>query len=374
MQRICLAMIVKDEAAVIERCLASVLPYVHHWTIVDTGSTDGTQDLIRSFFEDHKVPGELVERPWVDFGHNRTEALTYARNSNTDYALMIDADDVLTAPPGFEWPELDKDCYVFTIRHVSIEFPRTQLFKNTVPWRYRGVIHEFPDCNGHRVEHTVGSLPLVMQTSREGARSQDPQKYHRDVEVLEKAIETEEASPVRDEFLVRRYTFYLAQSYRDADYPAKAMMAYLGRTEMGGYQDEIFYSFYQAMKIAGNIGSPPDEGITKLYQCANEVSAGRAEHAVWYARWLRERKRFDEAVAVLRTRVGSTMPPGSLFGEPWVYQYGILDELSVSLYWYGQPADGLKLLNMMLQNGPLPREVLERVAENAKQFFLKLGS
>ncbi|HBD39264.1 MAG TPA: family 2 glycosyl transferase, partial [Cupriavidus sp.] len=45
--RICLSMIVKNEAAVIERCLRAVRPHIHAWAISDTGSTDGTQDIIR---------------------------------------------------------------------------------------------------------------------------------------------------------------------------------------------------------------------------------------------------------------------------------------------------------------------------------------
>ena len=77
---ITLCMIVKDEARVIERCLASVLPLIDYWVIVDTGSTDGTQEKIRKFFENVGIPGELHERPWKDFGHNRSEALELARS------------------------------------------------------------------------------------------------------------------------------------------------------------------------------------------------------------------------------------------------------------------------------------------------------
>src|SRR6185369_8019373 len=91
---ICLAMIVKNESAVIRRCLDSVRPFIDRWLIVDTGSTDGTQALIRDIMRD--TPGELHERPWVDFGTNRTEALELARGL-ADYSLVIDADDVLEA-------------------------------------------------------------------------------------------------------------------------------------------------------------------------------------------------------------------------------------------------------------------------------------
>ena len=66
-------MIVKNESKVIRRCLESVLPLVDYWVIVDTGSTDGTQQIILECLKE--VPGFLHERPWVDFSHNRNEAI-----------------------------------------------------------------------------------------------------------------------------------------------------------------------------------------------------------------------------------------------------------------------------------------------------------
>jgi len=68
-----LCMIVKNEIDVIARCLESVRPLIGHWTIVDTGSTDGTIEKIRSVMAE--LPGQLHERPWIDFGTNRTEAI-----------------------------------------------------------------------------------------------------------------------------------------------------------------------------------------------------------------------------------------------------------------------------------------------------------
>ncbi|EHP44847.1 family 2 glycosyl transferase, partial [Cupriavidus basilensis OR16] len=97
MTRICLNMIVKNEAPVIARCLASVKPWIDRWVIVDTGSTDGTQALVREVMG--KLPGTLHERPWIDFAHNRNEALALARACSEgharadDYVLFIDADE-----------------------------------------------------------------------------------------------------------------------------------------------------------------------------------------------------------------------------------------------------------------------------------------
>ena len=47
---ICLNMIVKDEAHIITETLNNISKYIDYWVISDTGSTDGTQDLIKNFF------------------------------------------------------------------------------------------------------------------------------------------------------------------------------------------------------------------------------------------------------------------------------------------------------------------------------------
>ena len=84
--RICLNMIVRDEAAVIERCLRSARPYIQAWAVSDTGSSDGTQDIVRRVLGD--LPGELIERPWIDFAANRNEALQLAGTATTRCSSM----------------------------------------------------------------------------------------------------------------------------------------------------------------------------------------------------------------------------------------------------------------------------------------------
>ncbi|MEM7396959.1 MAG: glycosyltransferase, partial [Verrucomicrobiota bacterium] len=86
---ICLNMIVKNESAVIERCLRSLIPIIDYWVICDTGSSDDTRERVRKALKG--IPGELHERPWIDFAHNRNEVLERSRGK-ADYLLFIDAD------------------------------------------------------------------------------------------------------------------------------------------------------------------------------------------------------------------------------------------------------------------------------------------
>src|SRR5690349_17931033 len=89
-----LVMIVKNEAGVIVRCLESARPLIDYVSICDTGSTDGTQQIIRDWLEANGIAGQVLQRPWVNFAANRTESLEALRHvRDVDYALTIDADE-----------------------------------------------------------------------------------------------------------------------------------------------------------------------------------------------------------------------------------------------------------------------------------------
>src|SRR5471030_2049649 len=103
MNTIALCMICRNEAAIIERCLESVRCLIDYVLIVDTGSTDGTQAVIRRWLEKTGIPGDVLDEPWRDFAYNRTFALAKLREkSAVDYSLMIDADQVVEFDEGFD--------------------------------------------------------------------------------------------------------------------------------------------------------------------------------------------------------------------------------------------------------------------------------
>ena len=94
---LCLNMIVDNEIKNIERCLNAVVPYIACWVIGDIGSTDGTQEFVRSFFAARNVPGELHQLSYINFAQARQEALDRARASDLkyDYLLLVEADTKL---------------------------------------------------------------------------------------------------------------------------------------------------------------------------------------------------------------------------------------------------------------------------------------
>jgi tetratricopeptide (TPR) repeat protein len=362
MSSICLCMIVKDESHVIERCLSSVRPFIDHWLVVDTGSTDGTQDLVRATLDG--VPGELVERPWRDFGSNRTEALELARH-RAEYSLVIDADEVLAVPEQFAWPSLVEDSYSLLHRHGSFSYWRTSLVANRLDWRYVGVLHEYLEASGAGQSIQLEG-PAVLGFF-DGGRSQSlttTEKYARDARTLEKALVAEPDNP--------RYQFYLARSYRDSEQWGRALTAFRKRAEMGGFDEEVFDSLHAIGQLYEVMGSAP-ETVIAAYLAAYEYRPARAEPLVSLARYFRERERFVLAKLFADQAMRIPRPPDVLFVDDSVYLWRAQDEFAIAAYWSGDHAASAQVSRALLDSAELPGEHRDRVRQNLAFAEGKLG-
>jgi glycosyltransferase involved in cell wall biosynthesis len=233
---ICLNMIVKNEAARIERCLASVKPHIACWSITDTGSNDDTCARIRDFLGD--LPGSLTRCQFVNFSQARNFALNSARNFDFDYLLLADADMELIAPDGFG--ELDAPGYRMLQKSGDLAYWNARLVRRDNPCRYKGVTHEYLETDWP-VENLFG--PYFIDHA-DGANR--PGKFDRDIALLEEALMHDPNDA--------RSVFYLAQSYKDRGDFAKAAELYERRAEMGGFDEEVFYSWLAASRCMRAFG------------------------------------------------------------------------------------------------------------------------
>ena len=103
--KICLNMIVKNESRVIKRCIESIVHLLDAIVISDTGSEDNTIEIIEDLIKEKGLKGEVCKNKWVNFGHNRTQALRHAESIIKDipgtwYILFMDADDLIIGEGG----------------------------------------------------------------------------------------------------------------------------------------------------------------------------------------------------------------------------------------------------------------------------------
>ena len=357
-----LCMIVKNEAHVILRCLDSVRPLVDYVLIEDTGSTDGTQQLVMDWLSREGVPGEIAEEPWRDFAYNRSHALAKLREIEyIDYVLIIDADDALVIDPDVNLEELKKnlveDSYSIDIRHGPSVYHRTQICSNKREFLFRGVVHEFLDCPSGAT--TAGHLrELWISFIGGGARGSGPEKYSNDAQLIEQALSSED-----DAFLRSRYTFYLAQSYKDCGDKEKSLENYLQRAEMGFWNEEVYISLLNAARLKESLSYPFEE-IIETYQRAIETVPTRAEAIHGASRYCRYVGRNHEGYAIAKRGIALLMPRG-LFVEEWIYNYGLLDEFAINSYWTGHFAECLLASENVLRRSDIDDALRERIEQNA---------
>lgn len=273
MTTICLNMIVKNEAHVIENTLANLLDYfpITYWVISDTGSTDGTPQVIENFFKDHGIDGEMVYHDWSDFGTNRQLALE-AATGKADYALVFDADDRMEGE--FPMPDFTVAGYYLKMREESgsTQYVRPLLFKNDGSFFWRGVLHEFLVDKENRDFVTINGDYFAV-SCRNGGRSFDPDKYKNDALVLEKAIDED-----KDPDLLDRYLFYAGQSWMAAGEAEKGAYWYEKRAERAGWNQELAVAEYRL----GEYYQSQNDEAKAIYHWLKSAEAAPERAEAWY--------------------------------------------------------------------------------------------
>jgi glycosyltransferase involved in cell wall biosynthesis len=347
---LCLTMIVKNEAHVIQRCLESVRRVLDYWIVVDTGSTDNTQEVVRR--ELAAIPGELHERPWRDFAHNRNEALHLARGK-ADYVIVLDADDVLEIRPGFTTAALTLDCYELRIEDSGCHYVRANVFRSDRGFRYEGVVHEALVSQGPFTSAICDSI--VYHRIGGGARSKDRDRYKKDASQLERAL--------REDPRNTRNAYYLAQSLRDAGELEEALAAYRRRVAMGGWAEEVWRSRFEVALLLERL-ERSDEEIVTAYLEAYDARPRRAEPLCELARYCRTRRRFALAHLFASAAIAIPRPEDTLFLDESVYSWRSREEHALALHQTGRHQDALAGYRRLLADGVLPPSERERVARN----------
>jgi glycosyltransferase involved in cell wall biosynthesis/predicted GH43/DUF377 family glycosyl hydrolase len=337
---VALAMIVRNEEKIIERCLRSVMPLIDSWVICDTGSSDGTREVVTRTLAG--VPGRLHENTWIDFGHNRTELLGFAHGA-ADYLLLVDAD--MTVRRRGPLGELGADAYM--LREAGpLDFGVIRLVRGDRRWWYQGSTHEHIATDGQFTQESLAALSIEHHA--DGSARWD--KLVRDAALLKRDLARDPRNA--------RSVFYLAQTYRDMGQVELAIAHYRRRVEMGGWDEEVFY----ANLVEGVLlGEQDEDAATAVLLEAWDRRPTRAEPLYELARLHRRRGAFASAHMFAQRGLGIAYPTDLLFIHRWVYDWGLLFERAMAAAALGRAADATGDLTALLSRPRLPPEIEEHI-------------
>lgn len=354
MRTVCLTMIVKNEAHVIERCLRSVRHLVDRYVIVDTGSTDGTQKKIRELGLALDLPGTVVDRPWKDFATSRNEGLEIARASGPDFLLVLDADDIIEGERR-EFPP-DADCLSLVIHNNGTTYERAQIFRASKPFFYKGSVHEYLDCETAFKGYRWPYLRYVCAHDGGRTREHGLAKFERDAAILKSALVDEPDNA--------RHAYYLGQCLRDAGKRLEAIDAFYRRVEMvTGDEEERWFALFQIARLRRELDDAPTV-VVHAYLEAFEARPARLEPLFELGRYLEEHERYTLAYHLTK-HVQIVYPESdTMFVDRMVYDWGMKDVVAIAAHFAGDTRRARELCVDMLDSGKLPPDQIERVAQN----------
>ena len=267
-----LSMICLNESKVILRCLTSIYKSIDYWTIVDTGSTDGTQKIIEDFFKEKKIPGKLIQDHWDDdFSRVRNIALQDTED-NCVVGIWVDADEEFVG----NLPKLKTNMLSAMImtEYNHLTYYRKNVWKTGNGHRWRGPIHELLESpnetrdNFQKMEGCTIKVYPEGNSWGDGSVEAVQAKYAAHAKVLEEYVKTD---------FDPRWLFYLAQSFRDAGQVDKAIMWYQARAaRKEGFIEECYYSALQAARLT-EIKGESFYTCLEFYLRAHELDPGRGE-------------------------------------------------------------------------------------------------
>lgn len=317
---ICLVMIFRNEAAWLYQALESIKGYIDYAIFVDGSSEDDSVHIINTMM------GGMGGAKWevhnftapFRFDHKRTYAMDLAKGK-ADYLLVMDADNTISFDmiPQMAFLELTEDAYYLTKHCGSIRYQVLSLFNGSRDWQYIGLTHECPQLKGGGVwtSSTFPGAVITEPVKDNGPRRKGPEIYYNDALMIERELYDNGATLSQE--MIRRYTFYLAQSYRDANMIDRAIDAYTARVKMAGWEEEIFYSLFSIARLKQDRDDPPQMVILAAME-AWQYRPQRKE-AAYYLMTLLHAAGFEAIAYVVGKHCQHLACNETLFLEPDVY-------------------------------------------------------
>lgn len=335
-------LMVKNEALVIKQTLEPfVLGGVTEYIIFDTGSTDGTQEVVTDFFDHYKNAGHVlttyvIEEPFIDFATSRNHALDQAERLFPDARFMImpDAEWYIHNAQGLiEFCTQEEDephaSYLVYAQSTAQSFYVTRLIRCRTNTRFVGVAHEA--LNKISTGRVPKEVYFEWRPSQKGAEK-SAQRWKRDRDLL---LKDHEQNPHNE-----RTLFYLGQTYDCLGDWENAYLYYQKRAAIRGWDEENFVTCVRMGDVARHLAEKDNlfcQAAVEHYLQAYAMRPHRAEPLIKIAEYYLEKGQMPLAFLFARRAVDLPYPDSDiLFVEKYLYDFARYDILGICAWYVGE--------------------------------------
>ena len=268
-----LCIMVKNAGPQFEDMLTQNLSFFDRWTILDTGSTDETINIINKVLVGKKH-GNLYQEPFINFRDSRNRCLDLA---GTACKFIVTLDDTYILSGDFRQffhkvrgDQLSNSFSIF-IKDKDFEYASNRIIKSHSRLRYIYKIHEVINVNDNiniiipKINCYIKELNFDYMEVRTASRKE------LDLKLLFEEIEENPFEP--------RTYYYIAQTYIGLKNYEKAYEYYLKRADFynSGFTQERIDAIFEAARLANFELNKPWEECLKLYEKAYSIDETRPE-------------------------------------------------------------------------------------------------
>lgn len=271
-------MIVKNEEAVLGRCLESISGIVDEIIVVDTGSSDGTKRIARKFTKN------IYDFKWVDdFSKARNFSFSKATK---EYILWLDADDVVSEGDRNKLVELkktlaqDTDIVMMTyeLGH-NTHSSRERLLRRDRNYQWQDPVHEYIPLFGKIIKRP--DIKITHSAEHKNVKSD------RNLKIYQSILQ-------RDSTLSPRSKFYYARELKDHAKYAEAILFFENFLEEGkGWREDNISACFD-IAICSNRLSQFEKAHAALIRSFN-YDAPRAEICCLLGYYYKNKSQFKAA-------------------------------------------------------------------------------
>jgi tetratricopeptide (TPR) repeat protein len=267
-----LCMIVKNSGKQLENMLLSTLPLIDRWTIIDTGSSDETAEIVNRVLASKR--GKLYQMPFVDFSTTRNLCLDLA-GSSCKYTIMLDDTyylhgnlrDFLNKTRD----DLYADSFSMYIQTNDVLYASVRIIVSDTKLRYKYRVHEVFEERDNVNVIIPQKNAWIDDKQFEHTQKRTNERKNQDVQMLMEDLQEDPNNP--------RTYYYIAQTYLNMKNYEKAYEYFLkrGKFAYSGYIQERFDAIFEAARIANfNLNKPWNDCLS-LYQIAISIDDTRPE-------------------------------------------------------------------------------------------------
>jgi tetratricopeptide (TPR) repeat protein/predicted O-methyltransferase YrrM len=268
-----LCIMVKNGGEQFASMLNDNLPIIDRWTILDTGSTDGTIDTIHKILVGKKK-GNLYQEPFINFRDSRNRCLDLAGTS-CKFCIMLDDTYVIKGDLrtclSYIRGDQRSDSLSLMIQSYDSSYTSNRIIKSETKLRYIYTIHEIISDKNNINFVLSDKEASIYDRNYDYMEQRTIERQKMDLKLLYDEVAENKDDP--------RSYYYLAQTYKGLHDYEKAFYYYMKRTEYtnSGFIQERIDAAFEAARLAQYQLNKTWEECLQLYEKCFKIDETRPE-------------------------------------------------------------------------------------------------